>query len=500
VSSTQCESLDVIDGGAKRVTIIGAGIAGLVAAYELERRGHLVEILEGSGRIGGRIHTHRFHSWPDAPLVELGAMRIPVKHRRTMQYVARLELADKVRPFGTLFSDADSYCMTSAGYLRARDAAKRLANDFRLSLPDRRYSDETICFGAWLAVLGDAIAPSDFRESLRDEFRLELLDHIDQYDLSPFIRGDHKDQFDAHAFFAVHPEVRTSGNGRLNRFLDDVLSETGPDLVRLEGGMDQIVRRLAGRIRGPITCGQEVVGIDSCEDHVTVAVRGGDHIVTRCCDHVLCTIPFSVLRGLRLRGLSDDKMAVIHDARYWSATKIAFHCREPFWESDGISGGASFCGGRIRQTYYCPVDGDPDDGAALLASYTIGADADALDRLPSAVRNAVVLQELGKMHPELLRPGMVMDAVSLTWGRYWWSQGAACVRWGRATTDCERERRRAARPEHRLFFAGEHCSSTTAWIEGAIESALKAVHEIQFHQSRAGSRLIGMPRSRAVFG
>ena len=43
----------------KRITILGAGIAGLVAAYELERLGHEVEILEGSPRIGGRVWTHR---------------------------------------------------------------------------------------------------------------------------------------------------------------------------------------------------------------------------------------------------------------------------------------------------------------------------------------------------------------------------------------------------------------------------------------------------------
>lgn len=499
MSDMQHRMTGVADGATKKVTIIGAGVAGLVAAYELEKRGHLVEILEGSNRIGGRVYTHRFRSGPNAPLVELGAMRIPVKHRRALRYVTELGLADKVRPFRTLFSDTNSYCTTSAGHTRVRDAAKTLTKDFLPSVPDGRYSDDTIRFGAWLTAIGDAIAPADFRDSLRDDFRLELLDLINQFDLRPFLRSHDRDQVDVHAFFAVHPEVLISHNGRLNRFLEDILSETGPDLVRLEGGMDQIVRRLAGRIRGPISCGQEVVGIDSGEDHLTVAVRHGDHILVRHCDYVLCTIPFSVLGRLRLTGLSEDKMAVIHDAKYWSATKIAFHCREPFWESDGISGGASFCGGRLRQTYYCPVEGDPAGGAALLASYTIGADADALGRLPAAVRHAVVLQELSKMHPELLRPGMVQDAVSLTWGGYWWSEGAACVRWGKDTRACERERRRAARPERRLFFAGEHCSSTTAWIEGAIESAVRAVHEIHFHQPR--SRVpVGVPRLEVMTG
>lgn len=468
----------------KRITIIGAGIAGLVAAYELEQLGHHVEILEGSRRIGGRIHTHRFRSGPAAPLIELGAMRIPTKHRNTMRYIAELGLTDKVRDFSTLFSKSGNYYTTSAGNLRVREATRAIMEDFRRSLPDKHYSDDTLLVGAWLMAIGNAIAPADFRKSLREEFSLELLDLIDRVDLTPFIRSNTRDHVDLHAFFAAHPEIRSSRHGRLNRFIDDILDETSPDLVRLDGGMDQLVRRLTERIKGPITCGQEVVGLDIRENDILVDIRQSDNIVTRRCDYVLCTIPFSILRRLWLNGLSEAKMAVIHKVKYWSATKVALHCREAFWERDGISGGASFCGGRIRQTYYPPVEGYPASGAALLASYTIGDDADVLGHMPATKRHAVVLQELSRMHPELLQPGMVMDVVSLAWGQHQWSEGAGTVLWGKDTATYEEERVQAARPENRLFFAGEHCSSTPAWIDGAIESAVNAVREIQLHKSR----------------
>lgn len=470
--------------GTKKITIIGAGIAGLVAAYELEQLGHQVEILEGSRRIGGRIHTHRFRSGPAGPLVELGAMRIPAKHRRTMHYIARLGLADKVRDFQTLYSEDGNYYTSSAGQLPVREAVGVMMEDFRRSLPGKRYSDETVLFGAWLMAIGDAIAPADFRDTLRDEFSLELLDLVERIDLTSFLRGSAGKHIDLHAFFAAHPEVRLSHHGRLNRFIDDILNETSPELVRLEGGMDQLVRRLSERIQGPITCGQEVVGLDVREDAVLVDIRESDHIVTRRCDYVLCTIPFSVLRRLWLNGLSEAKLAAIRKVKYWSATKVALHCREPFWERDGISGGASFSSGRIRQTYYPPVENDPACGAALLASYTIGDDADVLGCMPAAIRHAVVLQELSTMHPELLCPGMVVDAVSFAWGQNWWSEGAGAVRWGKDTTTSEEERAQAAQPENNLFFAGEHCSSTPAWIEGAIESAVTAVREINLHKPR----------------
>lgn len=469
----------------KNIIIIGAGIAGLVAAYELEQLGHHVEVLEGSRRIGGRIHTHRFRSGPTGPLVELGAMRIPTRHRHTMHYVAQLGLTDKVRDFKTLFSEGGNYYTSSAGQLRVREAARVMVEDFRRGLPDQRYSDETILFGAWLMAIGDAIAPADFRNSLRDELSVELLDLVERADLTPFLRGTARDHVDLHAFFAAHPEVRLSHHGRLNRFIDDILNETSPELVRLEGGMDQLVRRLAQRIQHPITCGQEVVGLDAREDEVLIHIRESDHIVTRRCDYVVCTIPFSILRRLWLSGLSEAKMAAIHNVRYWSATKVALHCREAFWEREGISGGASFCSGRIRQTYYPPVESDPACGAALLASYTIGNDADVLGCMPATIRHAVVIQELSRMHPELLSPGMVLDAVSFSWGQNWWSAGAGTVRWGKDTIACEEERAQAAAPENRLFFAGEHCSSTPAWIEGAIESAVNVVREIQLYKPQA---------------
>src|SRR5688572_2607477 len=61
-----------------KVVIVGAGIAGLCAAYELEQRGHEVVLLEGSdSHVGGRARTHHFG---DGSYGEFGAMRIPAGH------------------------------------------------------------------------------------------------------------------------------------------------------------------------------------------------------------------------------------------------------------------------------------------------------------------------------------------------------------------------------------------------------------------------------------
>ncbi|MFI5618756.1 flavin monoamine oxidase family protein [Streptomyces sp. NPDC051567] len=496
--------------GPKKVTVIGAGIAGLVAAYELERLGHQVQVIEASHEIGGRIHTHRFpgtRTGPGSsaggssgggggqagPFAELGAMRIPAGHRLTLHYIAELGLQNQVCEFRTLFSDDAAYLPSSSGYLRVRDARETLVDEFAAGLPNRDYRDNTLLFGAWLDASIRAIAPRQFYDGLHREIDVELLDLVDHLDLTPYRCGSAGNRIDLHAFFSDHPQVRSSCPPRLERFLDDVLDETSSTIVRLRDGMDGLPRRLASRIRGRISTGQEVVGIDVRGDAVTLRIRQGLRTVTRSCDYVVCTIPFTVLRRMELTGFDQDKLDIVHRTKYWAATKIAFHCREAFWEKDGISGGASFTGGHVRQTYYPPADGDPELGAVLLASYSIGPDADALSLLSEAERNTVVAKELGVMHPELRRPGMILGVAGRAWGTRPWSWGAATVRWGQEAALREAERREAARPQKGLFFAGEHCSSKPAWIEGAIESAIDVAHEIEWYEPRA-SRVFAATR------
>jgi monoamine oxidase len=79
----------------KRVVVIGAGLAGLVAGYELKRLGHEVVILEAQNRVGGRVHTLR--SFGPGLYAEAGAMRIPRAHALTIRYCEEFGLP--LRPF-----------------------------------------------------------------------------------------------------------------------------------------------------------------------------------------------------------------------------------------------------------------------------------------------------------------------------------------------------------------------------------------------------------------
>jgi monoamine oxidase len=86
----------ILSGPARKVLILGAGMAGLVAAYELSKLGHDVTVLEARTRPGGRVHTLR-EPFSDGLYAEAGAARIPDNHNLTLKYVK--EFALELEPF-----------------------------------------------------------------------------------------------------------------------------------------------------------------------------------------------------------------------------------------------------------------------------------------------------------------------------------------------------------------------------------------------------------------
>jgi monoamine oxidase len=86
----------ILTAPSKKVLVLGAGMAGLVAAYELSKLGHDVTILEARTRPGGRVHTLR-EPFADGLYAEAGAARIPENHEITLKYVKEFGL--QLEPF-----------------------------------------------------------------------------------------------------------------------------------------------------------------------------------------------------------------------------------------------------------------------------------------------------------------------------------------------------------------------------------------------------------------
>jgi len=88
---TRVSYASVLTGSPKKVVILGAGMAGLVAGYELSQLGHDVTILEARMRPGGRVHTLH-EPFSDGLYAEAGAARIPDNHDLTLKYVKLFEV------------------------------------------------------------------------------------------------------------------------------------------------------------------------------------------------------------------------------------------------------------------------------------------------------------------------------------------------------------------------------------------------------------------------
>jgi monoamine oxidase len=209
-------------------------------------------------------------------------------------------------------------------------------------------------------------------------------------------------------------------------------------------------------VAGTIRLKTEVLAIRLAGPKASVVLKeNGKGPVQTACDYVICTIPFGVLRRLDVRGFSAGKQEAVRNLSYASSTKVLIHCKERFWENDpkyGIFGGASLSDQIIRSVYY------PSDNA------------------PAATPSAPPPQAKGlvtRFHPELQM--YADDHASMVWDQFKWSAGAfSFLQPGDQTAYLQN----AVQAEGAVHFAGEHCSTDQAWIQGAIMSGLRAVEEI----------------------
>ncbi|MFS8065498.1 MAG: flavin monoamine oxidase family protein [Byssovorax sp.] len=303
---------------------------------------------------------------------------------------------------------------------------------------------------------------------------------------------------------------------------------------KLPEAMSQALTRMGARVN--FTFEREVTAIHLVNGKARVEVRHAGtkqrlpHLTGY--DRVLCTLPFPVMRRIELTGVSPAKLRAIRNMEYASSTKVLLHCSDRFWEKGErpILGGSSISDRLTRQTYYpsdsVPVTGDqvllgaaapepegfwstqtqfdelPEapaparadaNGAprpgVLLGSYSWCDNARQLGKLTHHHEGAVtfdassggefralvnhVLGDIKHIHPEVT--DHFVNGAAIFWDEYRWSKGAFAIT---PPGDLSHYYQDGQRREGNLSFAGEHLSIAPGWIQGALESGLRAVLEM----------------------
>jgi monoamine oxidase len=485
----------VLDGGAKGATVVilGAGVAGLTAAYELGRAGYEVRLLEARTFAGGRAQTAR-RGFEDVDLngnrqvcdfdegqyINIGPWRIPFWHRSTLHYVKRF--AVPVELFNNDNDAAWVYSEKGSGPLAGKPVRK-----MRIAADARGYTAELM---AKLAAKGDldaALSPVDrklFIDYLVGEGRLSSADlkylgtEGRGYDVWPGAGVDPGPGREA----APYAFADVMGS-QLWRVLSSV-SQIDQQRTMFEpvGGMAEIPKAFVRNIpEGVIRYGAKVTRIRQSASGVKVAFAGPDGKPGEVAgDYLICTIPLSVLKNIPMDA-SAPFLAAMQDVSYAPVNKIGLQMKRRFWEDDDwIYGGHVYNDIPGIGTISLPSTGWLGEKGVVLGYYAFAAEAVKVSLLtpPERARFAVAAGQ--KIFPQYA------ESFETAFSKSWHLDPFNLGGWAEWSDEA---RRRAypvlCEPDGRIYLSGEHLSYLGGWQAGGIESAWQQIAKLHARVQKA---------------
>jgi monoamine oxidase len=472
--------------GAKKgasVIVLGAGLAGMLAAYELTKAGYKVRVLEYQNRPGGR----NWSLYGGDTVTELGGAtqkvgfaagnymnpgpwRIPHHHRTLLHYCKQFNVA--LEPF--IQFNHNAYVHNTDAFGGKPQRFKSLAADFEGNVAELlgKALDQKAL---------DANVTAEDRDRLKEALReWGMLDKDMKY--AKNLRSAEHRGFDRPPGGGVNGAPTPSDTFALHDVLDSGIwrnmaffmnSEFQTTMFQPVGGMGMIGKAFGAKVQDLITYNAKVTKLNQDKKGVTVAYTdtGTGQAAEAKADFCVCTIPLSVLSQIE-SNLSDKMQAAIAAVPYSNSVKIGLEMKRRFWEEDAaIYGGHSFTNQEIGLVSYPNNNFFKDGPAVLLGAFAGNLGGYHLAGMTPEERIEVALAQGSVFHPESYRKEF-LNGASVSWNRVPWMLGC-CARWTEETRAEHYQTLVAV--DDRVVLAGEHASYVGCWMEGALLSSIDAI-------------------------
>lgn len=448
-------------GGRSPILVVGAGIAGLTAAYRLRQSGVRADIIEATNRVGGRIRTIPKVAGTLIP-ADVGGEFIDTGHTNLISLATELGLRaiDLAQVQSGLVKD-------TFFFEGRRFPLEQIIADFA---PLATKINEDV------EAIGDNISYLDFTETAERLDNLSIAEYLDQADTSTLLRQLLRVAYTV--FYGRDSEEQSALN-----LLFLIGSEPGSfelygnsdERYQIDGGNSQIINRLAGQLSGSIEAGTVLEAITLLPDgRYRVNLRSGQSAFDRTYERVLLTLPFSTLRDVKINvPLPQPKRRAIEQLGYGTNSKLVTGYRSRIWREVYRSTASVYTDLGFQNSWEATPFAPTGNG--LVTNFTGGKQGLAIGAGTPEDQAQRFLGQFERVFPGVsnLRSG---KAVRAYWPGERFSKGSyACYLVGQWTQMYGVEGERVGN----LYFAGEHTSlENQGYMEGGCETGQRAAFEI----------------------
>lgn len=485
-SSMKAPPKMVNPGTGKKLIILGAGLAGMVTAIEMSKKGYDCQLIEARNIPGGRCQTARKGSviqdvggekqicnFTDGQYLNHGPWRIPAEHHSTLYYCRTLGV--QLEPMINKSSKTYYYSENIEGpYKGQRISQHEVEID--------RHGN-----------LAELLAKCAMDGSLNDKIDSETVEMLIDYLRGIGLLGRRELNYRGNQArgYSNYPGAgmdfgEFSDPIKLKELLTiklGTLYETADHpavMFQPVGGMDRIAYAMYKSLpENMIKFNSEVIDIAQNDEKVIITYNDNKsgEVNVASADYCISAIPFPVLNTIS-NDFSPELNAALKAPAAAPAFKLGLQLDTRFWEQDEmIYGGTSLTdipGHGV--TSYPSSELHSDKGGVLLASYVWGSQAARLSNLSVAERNEFALSVGEKLHPGKFRNHYTGNAISMAWHKQKYSLGG----WSEWSS---RNRRRhlpaIMAGDRRILFTGDQIyAGQPGWMAGAIEGAWLTIAEM----------------------